>query len=85
MDNQTRILIAKSMAGIQEECHTYHEWQKLGRYVRHGEKHLFSCFIWVPSPRKKGEPKDSLHAEQNGFIYTNAYFFGRSQTERRYR
>lgn len=77
MTNAELIFTAQCAAGIEEECHTYARWKKLGYQVQKGEKALFSTTIWKRTSRKNEESGD----EEARMFMRKAHFFGRSQVK----
>lgn len=77
MTNAQIIMLAQMDAGIEEECHTYARWKKLGYQVQRGEKAAFSATIWKHTARKNKESGD----EEAHMFMRKAHFFGRSQVK----
>ena len=63
--NAARIELAKTEAGVSEECRTWSDWRKLGYEVIHGSKALFGC--------------DLIHGSKGDGATYKARFFGLSQ------
>lgn len=63
--NAARIELAKTEAGVNEECRTWADWRKLGYEVVHGSKALFGC--------------DLIHGSKGDGATYKARFFGLSQ------
>lgn len=63
--------------GINEEVHTFAEWNNRGKKIIKGNKALFKTHIWKPvtkTDKKTGE-------ETQKMIMVSAAFFGKSQVE----
>lgn len=77
MCNEELIARAQIANGIEEECHTYAAWKKLGYQVQCGNKALFKTTIWKYTSKRN----DKGEKEEHMFMQTAA-FFGRSQVEK---
>ena len=77
MSNAEILRSERALRGIEEECHTYDRWKRMGYQVRRGSKALFACMIW-----KCVTKTDAESGEQSSRMFMHkAWFFGRSQVD----
>ena len=80
MKNADIIKMAKKMHDIEEEAHTFAQWQKKGLVVRKGEHAAFKAKIWL-LVKEYVEVEDGEFKQIDRFVLKQASFFTASQVE----
>ena len=77
MTNIQIIETEKAIRGIEEECHTFAVWKKLGYSVKKGEHAIFKTSLW----KCKCKATEDGEQEEKRMFMTSASLFARSQVE----